>query len=342
MRIKTLHDLGYGVMDISRDSKVSMHRNSIGQWIKRFEEAAAKNIPDEQAVLSQPRSGAPVKATKLVQNKIIKHAKGKRKRGTRKVVKWLHGKGIDVSRSTVRRVLHNHSLFPYKRSKQPRLTAAQKTKRVRFAREYRNHDWENTLMTDESDFNLFAATNPQNDRIWHDDPDQVPPQELVNHASGVKVWAGVSATGRTSLHFYEGTLGADRYLEILEERLPEMEAAMEDDEEWCFQHDGASAHKAKVTNAWLEDHVPSHIVSGTGPAGKGWPGNSPDLNWIENVWAWMDAQLEEKPPQTTLALKRRLKKIWKDMPQDMLAKMAAGMDQRLKDVIAKGGDFTGK
>ena len=45
-------------------------------------------------------------------------------------------------------------------------------------------------------------------------------------------------------------------------------------EDWCFQYDGASAHKPKSTNKWLEEHVPEHITSG--PNGD-WPANSPDL-----------------------------------------------------------------
>lgn len=120
-------------------------------------------------------------------------------------------------------------------------------------------------------------------------------------------------------------------------RQPSGEACGDDD--WTFQHDGASAHKAKVINEWLEDNVPNHITSGS--SGK-WPANSPDLNWIENVWAYMADKIEENPPKTIGALKQRLRKIWKDMPQDMLENMAQGMKKRLLDVIAKEGACIGK
>lgn len=137
-----------------------------------------------------------------------------------------------------------------------------------------------TLITDEKDFNLFAATNPQNDRVWATDPSKVPPVELVKHASGVKVWAGVSATGKTRLHFYTGTISATQYLKILNKAKKEMHACFEDEDDWTFQHDGASAHKAKKTNKWLEENVPNFIASG--PFGE-WPAQSPDLSIIENV-----------------------------------------------------------
>ena len=115
--------------------------------------------------------------------------------------------------------------------------------------------------------NLFSATNPKNDIVWAESYDEVPPSELVKHAAGVKVCAGVSATGRTELHFYKGTMGAKMYKKILQKALPEMKDAMEDD--WCFQHDGASAHKAKMINKWLEENVPEHITSGHQENGLG-------------------------------------------------------------------------
>jgi len=330
--------LGYRVMDIVRDASVHSNRIQVAKWIKRFEKAKAQGVPDEAAVLSQPRSGRPPTVTPSVKNMMLKYCQGKRKRSTRRCAKWLRGKGITVSHESVRKHLLREGLYPYRRRRQPWLNKKQKTKRMKFARDYLDHDWENTLMTDESDFNLFARSNPKNDVVWASSYDEVPPMEVVKHAAGVKVWAGVSATGRTKLHFYKGTIGAKKYIEILKKAKDEMEEAMEDGD-WCFQHDGASAHKAKLTNTWLEENVPEHITAG--PQGE-WPANSPDLNWVENVWAYMDEQMEENPPKSIAALKRRLKKIWKDMPQSMLAKMAKGMQARLSDVIAKKGACIGK
>ena len=64
------------------------------------------------------------------------------------------------------------------------------------------------------------------------------------------------------------------------------------DDEWTFRHAGASAHKTKMTKPWLEDNVPHQITSG--PQGER-PRSSPDINWIKNVWAYMDEQMEANP-----------------------------------------------
>ena len=57
-----------------------------------------------------------------------------------------------------------------------------------------------------------------------------------------------------------------------------------------FQHDGAPAHTAKDIADWLAD-------CGLQVLGN-WPGNSPDLSPIENLWAIMKARLRSKDTST--------------------------------------------
>lgn len=337
LKIFALIEEGYNDTDIA--ARASVDRATVWRWRKKKKEAdKAEKIEDEELVLSQPRAGRPITATTSpIRRKIIKMTEGKTRRSTRKVAKTLKSQGTTISRTSVRRVLRSDGLHPYRRQKQPRLTQRHKMKRRTFARNHKDHDWEHTLMTDEKDFELFPTGNPQNDRVWARSAADVPARPLVKHSASVSVWGGISANGTTNLHFYKGTINTNKYLEILKKMKPEAEALF-GDHHWTFQHDGASAHKSKKTNAWLENNVPAHITSG--PTGE-WPANSPDLNTTENVWAILEDKLDENPPKTIPQLKRRLKKAWNELDHTVLANLAKSMDRRLRDVLAKKGGYVG-
>jgi transposase len=127
-------------MDIVRDSKVHSGRKTVSKWIKRFEEAEADGMPDEEAVLSQPHTGRPPTVTNAVKKLMLKYCRGKRKRSTRKCAKWLRSKGIKISASTVGRHLLDEGLYPYRRPRQPFLNAKQKNGKLKFTRDHVDHD----------------------------------------------------------------------------------------------------------------------------------------------------------------------------------------------------------
>ena len=59
-------------------------------------------------------------------------------------------------------------------------------------------------------------------------------------------------------------------------------------DEHYFQHNGTPCHKAKLVSTWLQKKG----VEVVGP----WPGNSPDLNPIENCWNYMKDRVVKLNP----------------------------------------------
>ena len=57
-----------------------------------------------------------------------------------------------------------------------------------------------------------------------------------------------------------------------------------------FMHDGAPCRKTKVVTSYLKNEKVEVLP---------WPGNSPDLNPIENLWKTLKNKIAEKHPTST-------------------------------------------
>ncbi|XP_069962586.1 transposable element Tc3 transposase [Bactrocera oleae] len=123
------------------------------------------------------------------------------------------------------------------------------------------------------------------------------------------------------------------YQEILETNLiPSIENHFSRADVPIFQDDTAPCHRAKMVKDYL---------SKIGVSSLEWPGNSPDLNPIENLWFVMMAQVAQKRPKTLAELDRILEEVWYNgIAAGTLKNLINSMHERVKAITKSGGGST--
>ena len=108
-------------------------------------------------------------------------------------------------------------------------------------------------------------------------------------------------------------MNKDRYQHILREQLLPTIQEQFGDEQCLFQHDGATCHKAKVITKWLGEQN----IDILGP----WPGNTPDLNPIENLWSILKRWVDKRKPTNSDKLQALIMQEWTAISQDVAQKL---------------------
>lgn len=97
------------------------------------------------------------------------------------------------------------------------------------------------------------------------------------------VWGCITRNGVGPLVKIEGIMKKEQYLDILQKNLPDaIRQTKIVEENVIFQQDGDPKHTAKIVKNWLNSQKFSTIK---------WPAQSPDLNPVENLWAYMKKKI---------------------------------------------------
>jgi transposase len=242
---------------------------------------------------------------------------------------------VTASLRTIRRRLCDEFKLRSRRAaRKPLLNSAQVKKRLKFCSKYKNWttaQWSRVMFSDESTFcqfgtHLYRVRRPMNMRY-----DRRYTVSTMKHPQKIMVWGCFSGKGRGSLYFMKPNemVNAKKYIEILDAKLP---SVMSIQKSTVFQQDGAPCHTAKVVQKWFKDKRITVLE---------WPGNSPDLNPIENLWELMKRRVAIKCPRNMQDLVYWLKVTWcQDISRELCEKLAQSMPRRIKAVIANKGQPT--
>lgn len=231
-------------------------------------------------------------------------------------------KGISVSTQTVRNHLKK---LDYKSSlprKVPLLTTKQALARVEWCIQHKNFDWSNVWFSDETYIEINQSTLP----VWHKKSEK-PTVAKPKFAAKIMCWGAISTRFMTKLAIVQGTMTAQRYVDILQAYLITGCRGF-NARKAVFQQDNASSHTAKLTKSFFASKHLNVIP---------WPANSPDLNPIENIWAILKQNVEKRVVHNKEELVKVVEEEWTKINLDLIYNTIDSMPKRIAQVLERGG-----
>jgi len=334
------------VKDIPAIARASGQKKSfVKKWVGRWLSTGD--------VLDLPRSGRNIEFVGKDLRTAKRLLQSKKANSSKDVSTYFSGK---YSPATVRRGLVRGGWEFNAAQNIPKVTPSQRKKRVKFAKNHYRTSWKGVMFTDSKIFPLRPSIHSAKLKYWAPKGSHVF-QECSRDGRKVHVYGGATYFGLTDLYFVTPTTGqkkfyinkktntkyvgvcSEEYREVLPKLLADGDRLFENHKkwasEWVYQQDGASSHSAGPTMKLLRKLMPGRYL-------EDWPANSPDLSWIENIWAIVDRRLRRREYNDIDEFKAALLKIWKEIDLSICQNAVAGMANRFSECIAKEGAYIGK
>ncbi len=192
---------------IGRDLDISP--STVHNIIKRFKESGGISVRKGQ--------GRKPKLNNRDLRSLRRHCIKNRHSSISDITTWAQDYfGKPLSSTTIRSYIHKCQLKLYCAKRKPYVNSVQKRRRLLWARRHLGWtitQWKRVLWSDESVFQVFFGRNGRRvlrTKEEKDHPDCY--QQQVQKPGSVMVWGCVSALGKGNLHFCDGTINAEKYM----------------------------------------------------------------------------------------------------------------------------------
>ena len=327
-QIVTMYKDGKSMTQIAKEMGVS--KNTVSIWCNRAKDGNIETVLKRKEGAGRPKKTSP-ETDRLLRRAIMKQPSLTSKDLKDAFPNLLAG----VSQRTIQHRLRKDLGLPsFTASKKPLLTDRMRKKRMDFCKKYASwteEQWQNVVFSDEACLYLIPSVSKKVRRPRGSNRfAEKYTVKTVKHSPYVMVWGCFSgAGGRGGLYFLpkSTTMNGERYCEVLKDHLMPFKEILRME---VFMHDGAPCHKGLKTRKFLADN---HVEV------LDWPGNSPDLNPIENAWSYMKRHLRGLQEITSIAkLMDAIKKVWlMELDKDYFKCLASSMPKRINYVLKHKG-----
>ncbi len=227
---------------------------------------------------------------------------------------------LGIARTSLRRIMKVLGLKVYRPTLHQALSVEDYSSRRQFCEMFiirceSDSGFERSILwSDEATFKTNGILNRHNCVYYSTvNPNVVLTEEL--NAPGVCVWAGICSYGIIGPYFHEGNVNAEKYLEMLEEVVIELENNVRfQNKRIIWQQDGAPCHFALSVRKFLNEHFEEWI----GRAGKFvWPPRSPDLTPCDfSMWGLLKDRVYQTKIKSLSHLKQRIEEEFEILSLD--------------------------
>lgn len=329
---------------------------AVYRWVKRYQ----ANLPLTALKRKGPKRLVSTEAARKARELLLSNEC----HGAKDAARALHSLGLTnklLSASTILRAAKRQAVLdgvPIRAARgrpAKRLTPDTMAKRLAFAIFNRRRAWKRVMFTDRKKFLFFHPGCKVKPVVWLSGKGGRQ-ETRVNRPQALNVYAGLTVHGLTSCVIVAGSdkhkstytnkkgqparnITAKEYRDVMiKTLLPEGQRLMSGAglSSWVYQQDNDPTHRAAslIVQSFNRGHG-THIEFL-----PMWPPNSPDLNPIENIWAYVQRRVYAKGCKTFDQFKTAVLEEMASVPQQVLAHLYTSMPKRIARVIETGGGKT--
>ena len=195
------------------------------------------------------------------------------------------------------------------------------------------NDWGNIIYSDESTFTITRQHRQYVRRYAGERYRENCLSKSTNKAiASINVWGGFSQHGHTDLIRLPDRMKSNDYVNVLENHvLNSLDTLLSNG--GFLLHDNSPVHKALRVTEWLNNHN-IHALP--------WPSCSPDMNVIENVWGYLENNVQKDGVNNSDDLFHRYSFCWQNCLRTVQKRMKyiSSMTNRVRLLNNNNGSYT--